>query len=97
MLYQDGFTPTAADSSSPDGFTERGGFSTYDFRFSLQGARTLSNGISIGTSLKFIRESLSDTVANGFGTDIGFLYRDPVNPLQLGWGRSAPRSASDRR
>src|SRR5258708_5637257 len=62
-----------------DGFTEAGTFSTYDMVMgaSLAGP-FLMEGLSVGTTLKFLRESLGDAASNGAALDAGVIYQGNV-------------------
>lgn len=62
-----------------DGFTDTGSFSTYDLALggSLAGP-FLMEGLSIGTTLKFLRESLADAASNGGALDAGVIYQGNV-------------------
>lgn len=85
-LQAGGFTRTVADASTTDGYRETGKFSTYDMNFSFALSRKLNDSFSIGMKASFLRESLSDAVANGVGFDSGLIYKDNQFPVQ--WGLS---------
>jgi hypothetical protein len=66
-------------SPSGDGFTENGTFSTYDMMLGASLAGPLwVEGLSIGTTLKFLRESLADASSNGAAFDAGLIYQGNV-------------------
>jgi hypothetical protein len=69
----------ATDLPTGDGFTEAGNFSTYDMSLgaSLAGP-IIMEGLSIGTTLKFLRESLADASSNGAALDAGVIYQGNV-------------------
>jgi hypothetical protein len=69
----------ATNLPTGDGFTEAGTFSTYDMSMgaSLAGP-FLMEGLSIGTTLKFLRESLADASSNGAALDAGVIYQGNV-------------------
>src|SRR5258708_15481026 len=62
-----------------DGFTEACTFSTYDMILggSVAGP-ILIEGLSLGTTFKFLRESLADASSNGAAVDAGLLYQGNV-------------------
>ena len=62
-----------------DGFTETGSFSTYDMALgaSLAGPLVME-GLSFGSTLKFLRESLADASSNGAALDAGVIYQGNV-------------------
>jgi hypothetical protein len=71
-----GIDRTAATlSPSGDGFTEQGEFSTYDLMTEVSLAGQLMEGLSIGTSLKFLRESLADASSDAGALDLGVFYQ----------------------
>jgi hypothetical protein len=69
----------ASFSTTGDGFTEMGEFSTYDMLLGASVAGPLMiEGFSAGTTLKFLRESLGDASANGAAVDAGVFYQGNV-------------------
>ena len=46
-------------------------------------AKMLTDRFSIGFNVKYIRESIWNTSANGFALDVGTLYRTPFNDLKI--------------
>lgn len=60
---------------SGDGFTEQAQFSTYDMSAGLSVAGQMWEGFSVGTTLKFLRESLADASSNGAAADLGVIYQ----------------------
>jgi hypothetical protein len=75
-----GIDRTVADlSGAGDGYTSAGDFSTYDMLLGASVAGPLwLDGFSIGTTLKFLRESLGDASSNGAAFDAGLLYQGNV-------------------
>jgi long-subunit fatty acid transport protein len=69
----------ATNLTTGDGFSEAGSFSTYDMALggSIAGPVFLE-GLSIGTTLKFLRESLADASSNGGAVDAGIVYQGNV-------------------
>ncbi len=69
----------ATGSLSGEGFTEVGSFSTYDMALGASAAGPLFiEGLSVGTTLKFLRESLGDASSNGAAMDAGVVYQGNV-------------------
>lgn len=69
----------ATGSSTGDGFTEVGSFSTYDMALGASAAGPLYiEGLSGGATVKFLRESLGDASSNGAAADIGVVYQGNV-------------------
>ena len=69
----------ATGSPNGDGFSETGSFSTYDMSLGASIAGPfIMEGLSLGTTLKFLRESLSDASSNGVGLDLGMIYQGNV-------------------
>jgi hypothetical protein len=60
---------------SGDGFTEVGSFSTYDMALGGTVAIPLGNNLSVGSTVKVLRESLADASSNGTAVDFGALYQ----------------------
>lgn len=83
MMQIGGFTRTVADGSA-DGYAETGSFSTYDFRFSVQEGRRISDQLGIGLALNYLRSTLGDASANGYSADMGLIYGARTDPLQIG-------------
>lgn len=62
-----------------DGFSETGSFSTYDMALGASVAGPfIMEGLSMGTTLKFLRESLADASSNGAALDAGVIYQGNV-------------------
>jgi len=69
----------ATGQSTGDGFTQTGSFSTYDMAMGVSLAGPcLIEGLSVGTTIKFLRESLADASSNGGALDAGFIYQGNV-------------------
>jgi long-subunit fatty acid transport protein len=60
-----------------------GNFTAYDFAVQFSYAKSLNNNNTAGGSLKFIRQSIDDEIANGVAVDIG-LQRKVTGNLNLG-------------
>ena len=58
-----------------DGFTEAGNFSTYDMALGGTLAVPVGDDLSVGATVKLLRESLSDASSNGTAMDFGLLYQ----------------------
>ncbi|MBI1979845.1 MAG: PorV/PorQ family protein [Elusimicrobia bacterium] len=84
VFHIGGFKRTVADSSTADGFREESSFSTYDLILSFSAGKRVGETASIGSSLVYARESLSDVSASGFMADFGFLYGRPSSPARIG-------------
>lgn len=84
ILHAGGFTRTIADASSPDGYQEAGNFSAYDLQFAGTIGKKFGDRMGVGTTIRYLRESLGDAQVNGYALDLGILYRDDVYPVQLG-------------
>ncbi len=70
-----GIERTVYDSNVREGFSQTGNFSTYDMALGLSAAGRMYEGLSVGTTLKFLRESLADASANAAAVDAGVLYQ----------------------
>ncbi len=64
----------ASLQGSGDGFTEVGSFSTYDANVGLAAARPVTENLLLGSTIKLIRESLSDASSNAGALDLGAIY-----------------------
>jgi hypothetical protein len=77
-LHVGDITRTVA-SAETDGYTEAGDFSTYGMVVGASAAGPLFvEGLSAGTTLKFLRESLGDASSNGAAVDAGIVYQGNV-------------------
>jgi hypothetical protein len=77
-LHVGDITRTVA-SANTDGYTEAGDFSTYGMALGASAAGPLFlEGLSAGTTLKFLRESLADASSNGAAMDFGVVYQGNV-------------------
>jgi len=65
----------ATQSTTGDGFAERGSFSTYDMALGASAALPIGNDLSVGGTVKLVRESLSDASSNGGAVDFGAIYQ----------------------
>lgn len=65
----------ATQQPTGDGFTDAGQFSTYDMMLGAVLAGEIREGVAVGTTLKFLRESLADASSNGGAIDVGALYQ----------------------
>ena len=69
----------ATGLDSGDGFTETGSFSTYDMALGASVAGPfIMEGLSVGSTLKYLRESLADASSNGAAMDAGIIYQGNV-------------------
>ena len=57
-----------------DGFTEVGDFSTYDMSMGASAAGPMTDNLVVGSTVKFIRESLADASSNAGAVDLGAIY-----------------------
>lgn len=67
--------------NSPEGTGER--FSAGDYAFGFSYARQLYENFTIGINLKYIREDISNSSAQGFGIDIGTLFNTPFYGIKF--------------
>jgi hypothetical protein len=70
-------TGNSADPSN--NFSVLGSFSPTDTVASLGYAYSLDNRLSLGADLKSANESLAGNLAQGFGFDLGLLFRSPLS------------------
>src|SRR5262249_22319919 len=69
-------TRTVANfQSTGDGFEQTGDFSTYDMSVGASAAAPVTEDILVGSTIKLLRESLSDASSNGGAVDIGAIYQ----------------------
>jgi opacity protein-like surface antigen len=66
----------------PEGTGET--FSANSYAIGLAYARGLTDRFSIGANVKYIRETIFNSVAEGFAIDIGTIFVTPFNGLRLG-------------
>jgi len=59
-------------------------FKAQDFALQLSYARALTTNFSIGTTVKYISESIWHSKASGFAFDVGVLFTTPYPRLRLG-------------
>jgi len=65
----------ASFASDGDGFVSAGSFSTYDMALGGTVAIPLGDDLSVGSTLKVLRESLADASSNATALDAGVLYQ----------------------
>ena len=71
-----GITRTVATlQTSGDGFTEQGDFSTYDMSLGVSAAGPVAEDWVVGSTVKMLRESLSDAASNAGAVDVGVIYQ----------------------
>jgi len=66
----------------PDGTGER--FSSNDLAINLSYSRELTDRFSIGANMKFIRQNIWHSNANGAALDFGVLFTMPIRNIRLG-------------
>jgi hypothetical protein len=65
----------ATNLPTGDGFAETGNFSTYDMALGASAAGPVSDDLLVGSTVKIIRESLSDASSNAGALDLGIIYQ----------------------
>lgn len=69
-------------TEQPDGTGEL--FDVQDMALQLSYGRALTDRFSIGSTVKYIRESVWHSAASAFAVDFGVLFTTPYQPLKLG-------------
>jgi len=66
-------------STAGDGYIENGDFSTYDMALGGTLAVPIGSDISVGSTVKLVRESLADASSTGGAVDFGVMYQSDEN------------------
>ncbi len=82
ILYLDSGTMTVRDEMNPDGTGEQ--FKVQNIAFQLSYARALTDQFSIGSTVKYVRETIWHSSASAIAFDIGTLFVTPYERLSLG-------------
>ncbi len=82
LIYLDSGEMKVRTTADPEGTGEF--FKSQDLALQLSFARALTDRFSIGTTLKYIRETIWHSSASAMAFDVGVLFTTPYRQLRLG-------------
>ncbi|NND72244.1 MAG: PorV/PorQ family protein [Rhodothermales bacterium] len=82
IIFLDSGEMEVRTASEPEGTGER--FKVQDMALQLSYGRALTDRFSIGTTIKYIRETIWHSSASAMAFDIGVLFTTPFEALRLG-------------
>lgn len=82
LLFLDSGEMQVRTEERPEGTGER--FDVQNFAIQLSYARALTDRFSVGTTVKYIQESIWNSSASAIAFDIGVLFTTPYENLRLG-------------